>query len=410
MSDFLLTNLSLPGREGLWDMAIGAGRIAGIERRIEADLPRQDAMGCFAFPGYVDAHIHLDKAHILDRCDMTAPSLASAVRETARVKAGASAEDVYARAARVVEAAILHGTTLMRSFVELDPRAGMRGFEALTRIKRDYAHAIEIQICAFAQEGLTNEPETEGLLIQALEAGADLVGGCSYRDPDPVAHIERIFQLAKRYGVDADFHIDFDLNPEGGDLPALIAATKAHGYQGRVVAGHVTNLSAMAPDRVESLGRTLAEAGIAVVALPATDLFLLGREADRLIPRGVAPLGRLAALGVGVAVATNNVMNPFTPYGDANVLRMANLYANLGHFAAPQDLNACFAMVAEGAGAMIGKPRALTPGASADFVLVEAPDPAAAVRTLAPARAGWRAGTPTFTRPAATLSQSRATA
>lgn len=405
MSDLLLTNLALPGRDGLWHLAILGGRIVGIERQITADLPQQDATGCFAFPGYVEAHIHLDKAHILDRCDMTAPSLASAVRETARVKAEASVEDVYARAARVVEAAILHGTTLMRSFVELDPRAGMRGFDALSQIKRDYASAIEIQICAFAQEGLTNEPETEALLVKALEEGADLVGGCSYRDPDPLAHIERIFQLARRFDVDADFHIDFDLNPAAGDLPALIAATRAHGYEGRVVAGHVTNLSAMAPDKVETMGRELAEAGIAVVALPATDLFLLGREADRLIPRGVAPLGRLAALGVGVAVATNNVMNPFTPYGDANVLRMANLYANLAHLAAPQDLSACFDMVAEGAGRLIGKSRALTVGSSADLVLIAAPDPATAVRSLAPARAGWRAGKPTFTAPAASLTR-----
>lgn len=405
MTDLVLSGVTLQQRDGPWDIAISAGRITGIDRKITADAPRHDASGCLAFPGFVDAHIHLDKAHILHRCDMTDAGLATAIAETARVKAAADVDDVYARAAQVAEAAILHGTTLMRSFVELDPRAGMRGFEALMQVKRDYAWAIDIQLCAFAQEGLTNEPETEPLLVSALEQGADLVGGCPYRDPDPDTHITRIFELARRFGVDADFHIDFDLDPTHSDLPALIAATHAYGYEGRVVAGHVTNLSAMRPETVDATARALTQAGIAVVALPATDLFLLGRDADRNVPRSVAPLDRLAASGVRVAVATNNVMNPFTPYGDANVLRMANLYANLAHLAAPADLNRCFAMVTDQAAAVIGASRSLTVGGPADIVVIETPDPATAVRTLAPVRAGWRAGKQTFLTPAGRLTR-----
>lgn len=403
MIDFVLANVRLPNRAGLWQIAVGMGRIAEIAHQIAADAPRLDGGGCLAFSGFVEAHVHLDKAHILDRCEMCAPSLASAVAETARVKAEASEEDVYARGARVVEAAILNGTTLMRSYAEVDPRAGLRGFQALQRLKQDYAWAIDIQICAFAQEGLTNEPQTEELLVAALEAGADLVGGCSYRDPLPQEHIHRILTLANRYGTHADFHIDFSLDPTQSDLPALIAATHDLGCEGRVVAGHATTLSAMAPEEVSALGRQLADAGIAVVALPATDLFLTGRGHDRLIPRGVAPLGLLAAEGVEVAVASNNILNPFTPYGDANVLRMANLYANLAHLAAPDDLAKCFEMVGDQAARVIGEPRMLAVDEPATLVTIDAPDYETAVRSLAPVRAGWHRGRRSFSKPAGHL-------
>lgn len=403
MIDFVLANVRVPRRAGLWQIAVAAGKIVEIAHHIAADAPRQDGGGCLVFSGFVEAHIHLDKAHILDRCDLCAPSLASAVAETARIKADASEEDVYQRAARVTEAAILNGTTLMRSFAEVDPRAGLRGFQALKRIRKDYAWAIDIQICAFAQEGLTQEPETEALLIAALEDGADLVGGCSYRDPDPQAHIRRILTLANRYGTHADFHIDFSLDPRRADLPALIAATHDLGCEGRVVVGHATTLSAMAPAEVDAIGRALADAGIAVVALPATDLFLLGREHDRLIPRGVAPLAALGELGVEVAVASNNILNPFTPYGDANVLRMANLYANLAHLAAPDDMAKCFEMVSDQAARVIGEPRALAVDEPASFVTIDAPDYETAVRTLAPVRAGWHHGRRSFAKPAGHL-------
>ena len=195
------------------DIAIGGGRILDIAPAIASEAPLFEAHGGLLAAGFVECHIHLDKANILDRCTLTQGTLAEAVAETARLKAGFTEEDVYARAARVVEQAISHGTTAMRTFVEIDPRAGLRSFAAIKAIRRDYVHAIDIEICAFAQEGLTNEPETEALLARALADGADLVGGCSYTDPDPAAHIARIFDLAERFGVAADFHVDFNLDP-----------------------------------------------------------------------------------------------------------------------------------------------------------------------------------------------------
>jgi cytosine deaminase len=298
-----------------------------------------------------------------------------------------------------LEKAILHGTTRLRSFVEIDPRAGFRSFEAILQLKRDYAFAVDLEICALAQEGLTNEPETLPMLAQALRRGADLIGGCPYTDPDPDAHIGLIYDMAERYGVRVDFHLDFDLDPSRSSLPAVIAEAKRRGFGGRVSVGHVTKLTAMAPDMVLQLADAMAEAGVALTVLPATDLFLTGRGADRLVPRGVAPANLLQSRGVVTSVASNNILNPFTPYGDASLNRMANLYANVGQLARDEDLRNAFAMVTSGAAESIGAPYGLREGGAADIVLIDAPDPASAVREIAPVIAGWKHGVKTFSRP-----------
>ena len=396
--DLVIADASLPGREGRWDVGIGAGRIAAIDRRLDSPAPRVPAEGNLLAPGLVECHIHLDKAEILDRVTIAAGTLPEAVRETAAAKAAFTEEDVYARAARVVEAAIGHGTMAMRSFVEVDPRAGLRSFAALKAIRRDYAHLIDIQLCAFAQEGLTNEPETEGLLRQALADGADLVGGCTYTDPDPQAHIARIFELGERFGVDVDFHTDFDLRPDGAHLPLILAEAERRRHAGRIACGHVTKLAAWTAAEVDLIAPRLAAANIGVVTLPATDLFLLGRDATGLVPRGLAPLQRLRAGGTPTALATNNMLNPFTPYGDGNLLRIANLYANVAQLARDAELASAFAMVGEEAAAMLGRAAALAPGAAADLVLFDASDAADAVRRIAPALRGWKAGRESFVR------------
>ena len=399
--DFVIRNARLPESTERADIAISGGLIAAVAPNFVCDAPEHDADGRLVCRGLVETHIHLDKAGIMGRCAICAGTLEEAIRETARAKAAFTEDDVYARAAAVLEKAVLSGTNRMRTFVEIDPRAGFRSFEAIKRLKADYADVITIDICAFAQEGLTQEPATGAMIESALRSGADSVGGCPYTDPQPAEHIRRIFDLAERFSVPVDFHLDFDLNPTGSNLPAVIAETRSRRYEGRVSVGHMTKLSAMAPEDLEAAGRSLAQAGIAVTVLPATDLFLNGRESDRLVPRGVAPVHRMTGLGVVASLATNNVMNPFTPFGDASLMRMANLYANIAQLGASADLARVFDMIAGDAAKLLGeRDTRVQTGAPADLVIFNATSPAEAVAHVAPAMAGWKDGRPSFVRPA----------
>jgi cytosine deaminase len=402
--DLILRRARLEHREPLLDIGIADGRIAEIAADIASDAPQEQLDGRLVIPGFVETHIHLDKSCILERCRNEKGTLEEAIAAVANAKRAFTEADIYARAQRTLEKAIVQGTTRMRTHVEVDPRVGLKGFNAVRRLARDYAWALDLQLCAFPQEGLTNDPGTEELLIEACEQGADLIGGCPYTDTDPMTHIARIFEIARRFDLDIDFHLDFDIDPSWMHLDEVCRQTEAHRWGGRVAVGHVTKLSAVDHARLDEIGRRLADAGVAVTVLPATDLFLMGRAHQHHVPRGVAPVHRLLGHGVTCSLATNNVLNPFTPYGDCSLIRMANLYANIAQVGAPADLAACFDMVtmlparlinAADYGIAVGRP--------ADLVVLDSRDPAMAVAELAQPLFGLKRGRCSFSRPAATL-------
>ncbi len=268
------------------------------------------------------------------------------------------------------------------------------------RSEHDYAWAIDIELCVFPQEGLLNDPGTEELLIAACEQGADLIGGCPYTDSDPHGHIARIFALARRFDLDIDFHLDFDLDASWMDIDEVCRQTAAHRYGGRVAVGHVTKLSALPPTHLDDAARRLAEAGVAVTVLPATDLFLMGREHRHSVPRGVAPAHRLIDHGVICSLATNNVLNPFTPFGDCSLIRMANLYANVAQTGRPGELAACFDMITTLPAKLMNlKDYGVAIGNPADLVVLDCSDPGSAVAELAAPLFGLKRGRRSFARP-----------
>lgn len=398
--NFVLRDCHVAPGQPLLDIGVAAGKIAAMAPGLPHDGPSESAGGRYVSAGLVETHIHLDKAGILGRCPICEGTLTEAVTLTAAAKAGFTEEDVYTRARVVLEQAIGHGTTRLRTFVEIDPRAGTRSFRALRRLKADYAHLIDIEICAFAQEGLTQELKTLAMLDMACRDGADLVGGCPYTDPDPARHIELIFDLAEQHGMPVDFHIDFDLSPERSNLSAVIAETRKRGFAGKVSLGHVTQLSALPAEQRDAIADALAAVGIAVTVLPATDLFLLGRDHDHLVPRGLTPAHLLARRGVVTSLATNNVLNPFTPFGDASLIRMANFYANVAQVTRGDDMDQVVRMITSDAAKILGATYGLIIGAPADMVIFDAPDAVSAVRQIAPAVAGWKRGRPSFRRAA----------
>jgi cytosine/creatinine deaminase len=397
--EFILRRACIAGPQTV-DIGVARGRVVEIAPRIDADTPSEDLEGKFVVAGFVETHIHLDKSCILDRCVSHEGTLAEAIAAVAAAKRAFTEEDVYARGRRTLEKAILQGTMRMRTHVEVDPRVGLRGFRAIRRLKRHYAWAIDLEICVFPQEGLLNDPGTEELLIEACEQGADLIGGCPYTDTDPHGHIARIFAIAERFDCDIDFHLDFDLDPSRMNLDEVCRKTLEFGWGGRVAVGHVTKLSALEPTRLVAMAKRLAESGVAVTVLPATDLFLMGRDRDHNIPRGVAPAHKLLESGVACSIASNNILNPFTPFGDCSLLRMANLYANIAQIGRPAELASCLDMVTTLPAKLMNLPDyGIKVGNPADFVVLDCADPTAAVAEIVRPLFGMKNGRRTFICP-----------
>lgn len=403
--DHIFRNARIAGREGeTLDIGLKDGRFAAIAANIEADAPSEDLGGKLVVPGFCETHIHLDKSCLLGRCQCEKGTLDEAIAAVAAAKKGFTVEDVTERATRTLEKAILQGTQRMRTHVEVDPRIGLTSVKALLRLKQAYAWAIDLKLCVFPQEGLLDDPGCEDVMIAALEMGADVVGGAPYMDKDSHGQIARVFELAKRFDVDIDFHLDFGLDPNHLDLLEVCRVAEATGWSGRVAIGHVTKLSAVPEARLMELGKRLAQAGVAVTALPSTDLFLIGREFDHNVPRGVALAHKLKEIGVTCSLSTNNVLNPFTPFGDCSTVRIANLYANVAQVGSPAGMADCLDMVSASSAKLMNiADYGVEVGKSASFVVLDCETRAQAVAELAPVRLAMKDGKRTVTRPAPTL-------
>src|SRR5260370_21909078 len=239
--DLIVRNARLV--DGLLDIAVENGRIAAIGRDIAAEGESYDAAGRLVCAGLIESHIHLDKSRIADRCPLPEGRRVNPVTMVAPLKPGWSVEDVYGRAEKTLHECLVNGTTRMRTQVEIDPGIGLRGFEAVRTLAADYRWAIDIELCVFPQDGLTNYPGTEELLVAALKQGAPVLGAAPRYDTDPTAQIDRIFALAREFDVDLDLHLDVGDSPEHMDIHRGLALTEQYRRGGRVVVCHMAKLS-----------------------------------------------------------------------------------------------------------------------------------------------------------------------
>ena len=404
--DLVIRNAVLaddPAR-GALDIGIEKGRIAALAPGLGQAAEEYDAGRRLVCAGFVETHIHLDKSRIIERCAPEKGREAAAVPRVAAVKRDFTPEDVHERARRTLERCIAHGTTRMRTHVEIDPGVGLRGFEGVLPLIEAYRWAIDLELCAFPQEGLTDNPGTEELIVAALKRGAGVIGAAPNYDSDHAGQIRRIFALGREFGVDIDMHLDSGNTPENMDIDLVCRLTDEMKLGGHVAVGHMTKMAAMPPAQFAALARRLADAGVAVTVLPATDLFMMSRDRDFDLRRGVVDANTLVEHGVNCSIATNNVLNPFTPYGDCSPLRMANLYANVVQVSHRERLAECFRMLTNRPARLLNlTDYGVAVGNPADLVVIDAASPADAVAEIAEPRAVWKRGRRTVTRPAAQL-------
>lgn len=372
--DLKIQGVRLPDRSGTWDVAIANGYITEIASVIPAPAATLlAAVNQLLIPGLVDAHFHLDKALLLDRYPAQQGNFAEAMRETLRLKQSFTIADIQTRARRIIENAIALGVTAMRSHVEVDTVAGLTGMEALIPLRQEYAWGMTLQLAVFAQEGITNQPGTVDLLRRAMQLGGDVIGSAPYVDPEPKRNVQIIFDIAQAFDCDVDFHLDFLDDDQPLLLPFVIQETVKRGWQGRVCLGHMTKLAALPPAELQAIAPAIQSAGISILALPASDLYMMSRRDTHNMRRGVAPVHRLAELGVNVGLATNNVQNLFTPFGDGDVLKICTLLAQVLQLGTAASHQLCLNMATTQAAQAIGIDHCgVDVGKTADLVILDA--------------------------------------
>ncbi|AZP03914.1 amidohydrolase family protein [Jeotgalibaca ciconiae] len=344
--DILVKNVVIDDTNELVDIGIDNGIFKRIGKELDVDAKRIiDGYGRVVIPGLVESHIHLDKALIADRLPNKSGTLQEALKVTAELKSTFTREDVRERAEQALQMIIKRGTTHIRTHAEFDPVGGFHGFEVIMELKEKYKDFVDMQVVAFPQEGIIKAPGTEELMYRAMDMGADVVGGIPYNDSDPKKHLDIVFEIAKKYDKDIDLHQDFKDDAEGQTIEMVAQRAIDEGYVGRVSVGHLTSLGAVPDEKLKPIIELMAKADINVMSLPMTDLHLGGRHDEYNVRRAVTPIRKLRDGGVNVVLATNNIRNPFTPYGNGDLMQVAMLAIPVAHLGGADDLHTVLPMI-----------------------------------------------------------------
>jgi cytosine deaminase len=359
------------------DIKIGAsGRIEAIGASVPVTEGTEvrELGGQLVVAGLVDMHQHLDKSQTRTLADNPSGTLAGASEAYRALAPSITKDQMIARALRTIETCSTYGTVAIRSHTNIDPQTELRGIEAMIAVRERAAKLMQVQVVAHVTSGATSMfAESKDWLRGAVSLGVDAIGGVPAYSDLPIKFMKLLFEMADRSGLPLDMHIDEHLDDTRAHFDSLIAMTRAYGMSGRVVAGHCSALSALTPGEAERIIEALRDAGIGVVTLPAANLFLQGRDALRLAPRGLTRVKDLLAAGVAVAAASDNIQDPFVPTGTGDLLEIARWTLLAGQLGL-HDLGNAFDMVSSVPAGLMGlrSDWGIREGARADLLIAAA--------------------------------------
>ena len=379
--DLLIANARVWPETAPRDLLIRDGRFVAPPEGGAARADRTiDAGGRLCVPGFLEPHIHLDKAQLNDdaRANLSG-TLDEAIEIVWERKRAYRVEEIAARATRTIRAAVANGVTRLRTHVDVDGIGGLRPLEGVLEARRRTRDIADIQIVAFPQEGIFREKGTDDLMWRAMEAGADVVGGMPFNEKDRrdgARHIDLAFEIARHHDADVDMHVDETDDPEAKTLEMLAERTIENGWQGRVTAGHTCALAGYDEDYARRVIARVRAAGLHMIVNPPTNLMLQGRDDPQPKRRGITRVKELLAAGVNVSCGQDCIRDPFYPFGRGDPLEVALLASHAAHMSRPEEIETVFAMQTRAAARVMGlSDYGVDPGCGADLVVIDAPAP-----------------------------------
>ncbi|WP_375401361.1 amidohydrolase family protein [uncultured Amnibacterium sp.] len=366
------------------DLRLAGGTLAAVAP--SGTMIPTDADTVLDLDGYVltaagaDPHAHLDKALTFDEIRPPLGDLERAIESFHGYAAQADADSIAERARLVLVRMLANGTTAVRSHANFFPATDanadpLRGVRALAGIRDEFAGLLDLEIVA-----LPGDDAPDALIEQSLDAGADLIGGAPHLAEDPVAETHRLLDIAERRGVGVDLHADEALT---GGLTLAVYAERVRDWPVSKSAGHCVRLGTLPPAELGPVIAAVRAAGIGIISLPITNLYLQGWEQPVSTPRGLTALRALIDAGVLVAAGGDNVRDPFNPVGRADALETASLLVTAGHL----NFEEAIAAVTTDARAVMHLPPAgPVVGATADLLAVRAGSVGEAIAFASPDR------------------------
>ena len=358
---------------------------------VAAGTPREDLAGWLLVGAMAEPHAHLDKALTAEQVPNPRGDLMGAIDAwmTAASAGMFTPEDIADRATKALELLLANGATAVRTHVNIG--AGEEALRAVREARSRMDGLLDVQIVALTSTPITGPEgrDNRRALAVALEVGVDLIGGCPHLDPDGTTLMADAFAAASDAGIGLDFHVDEVLDPEVLYLRELVRMVRNTGFAHPVTASHCVTLGLQSPDVQAAVSREVADAGVSVVALPQTNLFLQGRNHPTATPRGLTAIDALRQAGALVCAGADNVQDPFNLVGRSDPLETAALLVMAGH-RLPDE---AFRMVGTDARACLGLPSAEpVVGAVADLVAIDAPSVRGAIADAPMARKVFHRG------------------
>ncbi|MEO5899826.1 MAG: amidohydrolase family protein [Ilumatobacteraceae bacterium] len=291
------------------------------------------ADGYLVLPAFAEPHAHLDKAFLAERVPNPTGDLMGAILAMGNARPSITVADTTARAERAARLMAANGTTAIRTHADVTADNGLISVEALIDVRERLRDLVDIQIVALAGYPSTGAhgDRVRGLLRDAIEMGIDVIGGCPHLETDPAEANDLFLTFAASAGLPVDLHTDETLNPAICALADLAERVLATGFSLPVTASHCCSLGVQPEARQRSIAERVAAAGIHVVALPQTNLFLQGRQHGQSTPRGITAVRALLDAGVHVAAGADNLQDPFNPVGRGDALETASLMVTAAH-------------------------------------------------------------------------------
>lgn len=325
----LLQNCKIEGHTQIQSVRISGELVTEIAPRL-AKLDNEqviDADGSLLTCALAEPHAHLDKAFLAERIENPTGDLMGAINAMEKSRDLVTITDTIERAERAVRLMVSNGVTAIRSHADVTEWNNLDSVEALVEVRNRTRDIVDLQICALLGWPLSRQvgASNRDLGRRAIQMGADILGGCPHLDVDPEGANIALLELAGDLDCGLDLHTDEHTDINRVSLEHLANLVISTGFKKSVVASHCVSLGMQTESVQKRIADRVAEAGIGVVALPHTNLFLQGRDATTATPRGLTAIANLRRAGVKVAVGADNLQDPFNPIGRGDPLESAGL-------------------------------------------------------------------------------------
>jgi cytosine deaminase len=364
------------------DITISGGMITAVQPGGSAAAASNtiDLRGTIVLPAFVDIHTHLDKGHIWPRRQNPDGTWFGALQAVlADRSANWGAEDVERRMDFALRCAYAHGTAAIRTHLDMAPPQHTITWDVFEAMRERWAGRVELQAAGLMGPDTILDPAALRAIATRTKQAGGILGGSTAVHPDNPAIMRRLCEIAGELGLDIDLHTDETADPAADALLSLADAVIGTGFTGRVAAGHCCALANQPSEIAQATIERVAEAGIAVISLPMCNMYLQDRDNTQGVRtprwRGVTLVNELRAAGVPVALASDNVRDPFYAYGDLDGFEVLREGARILHFDHPQSDAFSWTRTIGAGAAAIGdfKYRAeIKMGAPADLVLFRA--------------------------------------